>query len=84
MPKHGISDNSSADRSSQSLRGRLICPCCGSGVALHGTDGGLRLESDETIAWPAAAGTMFIDSHAHMISRTTDDYEAMAAPASSQ
>ena len=27
---------------------------------------------------PAAAGTMFIDPHAHMISRTTDDYEAMA------
>ena len=24
------------------------------------------------------AGTMFIDPHAHMISRTTDDYEAMA------
>ena len=29
-------------------------------------------------AIPAAAGTMFIDPHAHMISRTTDDYEAMA------
>ena len=27
---------------------------------------------------PAAAGTMFIDPHAHMISRTTSDYEAMA------
>ena len=27
---------------------------------------------------PAAAGRMFIDPHAHMISRTTDDYEAMA------
>ena len=27
---------------------------------------------------PAAAGTMFIDPHTHMISRTTDDYEAMA------
>ena len=23
---------------------------------------------------------MFIDPHAHMISRTTDDYEAMAKP----
>jgi predicted metal-dependent TIM-barrel fold hydrolase len=27
---------------------------------------------------PAAAGRMFIDPHAHMIARTTDDYEAMA------
>jgi uncharacterized protein len=27
---------------------------------------------------PEAAGRMFIDPHAHMISRTTADYEAMA------
>jgi predicted metal-dependent TIM-barrel fold hydrolase len=27
---------------------------------------------------PAAAGTMFIYPHAHMISRTTDDYDTMA------
>ena len=32
-------------------------------------------------ALPAAAGTMFIYPHAHMTSRTTDDYEAMATPA---
>jgi predicted metal-dependent TIM-barrel fold hydrolase len=37
------------------------------------------LKADKAfVAIPAAAGAMFIDPHAHMISRTTDDYEAMA------
>src|ERR1043165_3763424 len=57
----------------------LICPCCGSGLALK-HDSGSTLPEIDTPARevPAAAGRMFIDPHAHMISRTTDDYEAMA------
>lgn len=58
---------------------RLLCPCCGSRLTLLGTNGEGRLEvEDAGRLVPAAAGTMFIDPHAHMISRTTDDYEAMA------
>ena len=57
----------------------LACPCCGAGLVLQGANGAARLEADDTErAIPAAAGTMFIDPHAHMIARTTDDYEAMA------
>jgi predicted metal-dependent TIM-barrel fold hydrolase len=56
---------------------RLTCPCCGSGLAFKANGSSGRLESLGG-AIPAAAGTMFIDPHAHMISRTTDDYEAMA------
>ncbi len=60
-------------------RPMLMCPCCNARLSLAATDGGARLEADEAAALvPAAAGTMFIDPHAHMISRTTDDYEAMA------
>ncbi len=57
----------------------LACPCCGAGLVLHGDNGAARLEADDRERiLPAAAGTMFIDPHAHMIARTTDDYEAMA------
>ena len=57
----------------------LMCPCCRSGLVLRKTNGSVSLEADERgSALPAAAGRMFIDPHAHMISRTTDDYEAMA------
>ena len=59
--------------------GGLICPCCGSGLFLKPDGGSARLEIDTPAREiPAAAGRMFIDPHAHMISRTTDDYEAMA------
>jgi hypothetical protein len=58
-------------------RKTLLCPCCGSRVALSADNA--HLEIDETGALlPAAAGIMFIDPHAHMIARTTDDYVAMA------
>src|SRR5919197_4228308 len=58
---------------------QLACPCCGSRLALHGDNGTLRVELEEAGRLvPAAAGRMFIDPHAHMISRTTSDYEAMA------
>src|ERR1700730_9451132 len=63
------------------VRGRalLICPCCSTRLALRGANGTQRLEAtDAGRPMPAAAGTLFIDPHAHMISRTTDDYEAMA------
>jgi uncharacterized protein len=57
----------------------FTCPCCGSRLALRETNGTAVLEAEEVgRALPAAAGTMFIDPHAHMISRSTDDYEAMA------
>jgi predicted metal-dependent TIM-barrel fold hydrolase len=60
--------------------GRTIrpCPCCGARLSLFGTNGAARLEIEDAHAVPAAAGTMFIDPHAHMISRSTDDYDAMA------
>lgn len=79
-----MSDKSSADNSANTSgpirdRGRLECPCCGSRLSLHGTDGSHHLVLEEEGGLlPAAAGTMFIDPHAHMISRTTSDYEAMA------
>ena len=79
-----MSNKSSADNSANTSdpirdRRRLECPCCGSGLSLHGTDGAHHLVLEEQGGQlPAAAGTMFIDPHAHMISRTTSDYEAMA------
>ena len=58
---------------------KLACPCCGAGLALRADNGSAHLERDEA-GHPLvfAAGTMFIDTHAHMIARTTDDYQAMA------
>lgn len=51
------------------------CPHCGSRLA----DKPAVFDTTITeVAVPRAAGSMFIDPHAHMISRTTDDYEAMA------
>lgn len=60
-------------------RPKLLCPCCGSRLTLLATNGHAQLQAEDTgRIVPAAAGTMFIDPHAHMIARTTDDYEAMA------
>src|SRR6185503_11373233 len=57
----------------------LSCPCCSARLELRGNNGTLRLDLEaEGHAVPAAAGSMFIDPHAHMIARTTADYEAMA------
>jgi predicted metal-dependent TIM-barrel fold hydrolase len=42
---------------------------------LHGDNGAVRVEVEAERLLP---GTMIIDPHAHMISRTTDDYAAMA------
>jgi uncharacterized protein len=62
----------------------LPCPCCGGAL----TPEKLRAFLEQARAFeadtPHAAaraldpGTMIIDPHAHMIARTTDDYEAMA------
>jgi predicted metal-dependent TIM-barrel fold hydrolase len=61
------------------FRDQMRCPCCGMGLTLSEANGSIRLEADESRGMmPLAAGTMFIDPHAHMISRTTNDYEAMA------
>src|SRR5260370_1095861 len=74
--EHG---DGSGDVSTQKAGDRVVCPSCGSGLALSKTNGSAVLEIETTgRALPAAAGTMFIDPHAHMISRTTDDYESMA------
>src|SRR5215469_6243433 len=73
---HGNGSNGS---SSEEAREKLSCPCCGSRLTYRKNGHAAALEIDESgTALPAAAGTMFIDPHAHMISRTTDDYEAMA------
>ena len=58
---------------------KLVCPCCASPLTLKKINHAAVLEVDTGgQVLPVAAGTMFIDPHAHMISRTTDDYEAMA------
>jgi predicted metal-dependent TIM-barrel fold hydrolase len=68
----------------QSLaQGSVACPCCGGRltaemVAQLAAEA-RRLESAGNGVHAAPrGGTMIIDPHAHMISRTTDDYEAMA------
>ena len=68
-----------------SAEGSIACPCCGGTLtptmlkeilaAARSTETG---EAPPTPAPRLAVGTMIIDPHAHMISRTTDDYEAMA------
>jgi predicted metal-dependent TIM-barrel fold hydrolase len=67
------------DRDGAAGEERLACPCCGSRLARDDSSGAahLKLAAPGRVL-PANAGTMFIDPHAHMISRTTDDYEAMA------
>jgi predicted metal-dependent TIM-barrel fold hydrolase len=63
----------------EDARQRLACPCCGTRLALKKVNHAAILEADPSDSVvPAAAGRMFIDPHAHMISRTTGDYEAMA------
>ena len=79
MSNERTSGNSSYDPASAGTSDLLRCPCCGSRLALNNMDGAARLEVEAAgVVMPAAAGTMFIDPHAHMISRTTGDYEAMA------
>jgi predicted metal-dependent TIM-barrel fold hydrolase len=74
-----MADTSAVQSKLRADRMKFSCPCCGAGLALKGTNGTQRLEAEDASRLiPAAAGTMFIDPHAHMISRTTDDYEAMA------
>jgi predicted metal-dependent TIM-barrel fold hydrolase len=64
--------------------GGVACPCCGGSLSLatleslleqaRAHDGGTPDRSGMSLR----AGAMIIDPHAHMISRTTADYEAMA------
>jgi uncharacterized protein len=58
------------------------CPCCGGTLTPRMIDQILaaarRPREEATPVTALGAGTMIIDPHAHMISRTTDDYEAMA------
>jgi len=71
--------NGAGDFSAEWSDAASACPCCGARLRLTKTNGSATVELVEPgRAVPAAAGTMFIDPHAHMISRTTADYEAMA------
>jgi predicted metal-dependent TIM-barrel fold hydrolase len=71
--------NGSENHFSEMQGDKLSCPCCGSRLTLRKTKHALVLQADaDGRELPAAAGTMFIDPHAHMISRSTDDYAAMA------
>jgi uncharacterized protein len=71
--------NGSENGFSESPGEQVGCPCCGSRLTLRRTKHATVLQADAAGRdLPAAAGTMFIDPHAHMISRSTDDYEAMA------
>ena len=58
------------------------CPCCGGTLTpkmIEEIIAAARRPRDGGVAAPRlGAGAMIIDPHAHMISRTTDDYEAMA------
>jgi predicted metal-dependent TIM-barrel fold hydrolase len=65
----------------------LSCPCCDGpltaeklGRLLSDVQRLVSAASDQAVQASNGAGrdVMIIDSHAHMISRTTDDYEAMA------
>lgn len=76
-----MSDKTHSGNGANGARDRLklTCPCCGSRVGLVADNGSARLELEEAgRALTFAPGTMFIDTHAHMIARTTDDYQAMA------
>ncbi len=58
---------------------RINCPCCGDNLTSEQT-ATLRAQlAADTSALDLPAGSMFIDPHTHMISRSTDDYVAMAA-----
>ena len=66
--------------------GAIPCPCCGGtltpAMLKEILAAARKAENGEAAPAPAprlAAGTMIIDPHTHMSSRTTDDYEAMAA-----
>src|SRR3954447_16991807 len=59
----------------------VSCPCCGGAMTaemLKSLVEQARRLSTPAVERPSPSGGMFIDPHAHMISRTTDDYEAMA------
>lgn len=73
MQTHGNGSNL------EEVNEKFACPCCGSRLTLRRNErtSGIEAELGASIL-PAAVGRMFIDPHAHMISRTTDDYEAMA------
>jgi len=76
---NGTSGRFSASVQENLTQENLACPCCGTRLTLKQAGHKMALEpGDEGRLLPTAAGTMFIDPHAHMISRTTDDYEAMA------
>jgi predicted metal-dependent TIM-barrel fold hydrolase len=79
MTAQHTSGNGSSDPSRQTAGTRFACPCCGSRLELKKTTGSTAFAVEAVgPALAFAPGTMFIDPHAHMISRSTDDYEAMA------
>lgn len=77
MDKSGILEEMFAGRS-------VACPCCGetlSPAQLQNLLQEARNMADGQHAFrhlPPGQGGMMIDPHAHMIARTTDDYQAMA------
>ena len=79
MTDSAAKENGPGNSSAKAAPSGLACPCCGAALSLQGENDTSRLEADDHERMlPATAGTMFIDPHAHMIARTTDDYEAMA------
>jgi predicted metal-dependent TIM-barrel fold hydrolase len=73
------------DPATVGLSTALACPCCGGSLTpqmlrdLVDEANRLAAEGRPRERGPALErGAVFIDPHAHMISRTTDDYEAMA------
>lgn len=62
----------------------VACPCCGGTLTpamlaqLVADAGRMQQARHAAAQLPAGGSGMLIDPHAHMIARTTDDYEAMA------
>ncbi|HMO29485.1 TatD family hydrolase [Enterovirga sp.] len=63
--------------------GAVSCPCCGGAMTRDMLDALLRQAREQGYELPSERAwhspSPIIDPHAHMISRTTQDYEAMAA-----
>ncbi|HYI30348.1 MAG TPA: TatD family hydrolase [Bradyrhizobium sp.] len=63
------------------MTGGQPCPCCGGNLSAETLEELLLKARRAGATGPipeARTDAMYIDPHAHMISRTTDDYEAMA------
>lgn len=82
LPTHPSADGATVDE--MFAERAIACPCCGGTLtpamlaAIMDEAAQLRAGQAQFRQLPAAGSGMLIDPHAHMIARTTDDYEAMS------